>query len=337
MVGLKTLKAITMKINFLNQDTPLILAPMDDVTDIPFRRICKQLGADVVMTEFTSCEALIRSIPKSLARVKIEDEERPVGVQLFGSRVESMQQAVDIVSRFRPDFIDINCGCWARNHAQRGEGAALLKDLPLLERILAAVVKTSPVPVTVKTRLGWDQNSIVILDVARIVEQAGAQALTIHCRTRNQAYKGNADWRWLGEVKKSISIPVIGNGDVQSAPDVRAMLDWGCDGVMIGREAIIHPWIFKTARHYLETGQEAAAPSPAERFELCLQHLTLAEQYKGPRWGTMHLRKHFIGYIRGFPEAAHIRATLFKIGDLDLLRENLLAYQAHYQTQPEDR
>lgn len=319
-----------MKTNFFNQDTPLILAPMDDVTDIPFRRICRQLGADIVMTEFTSCEALIRGIPKSLARIRIQPDEHPVGIQLFGSRVESMEKAVDIASKLQPDFIDINCGCWARNHAQRGEGAALLKDLPLLERIVAAVVKTSPVPVTVKTRLGWDQNSIVILDVARIVEQAGAQALTIHCRTRNQAYKGAADWQWLAKVKATISIPVIGNGDVQTAVDVRAMLDLGCDGVMIGREAIINPWIFKMSRHYLETGEESAPPSPGERFQICLQHLNLAEQYKSPRWGTVHLRKHFIGYIRGFPEAAHIRSSLFKISDLGILRETLLAYQDHY-------
>ncbi|MFA5260137.1 MAG: tRNA dihydrouridine synthase DusB [Candidatus Omnitrophota bacterium] len=322
-----------MKINFLNLDTPLVLAPMDDVTDIPFRRICKQLGADVVVTEFTSCEALIRGIPKSVARIRIHEEEHPVGIQLFGSRVESMMEAVDIASRLRPDFIDINCGCWARNHAQRGEGAALLKDLPLLERIVTAVVKTSPVPVTVKTRLGWDQNSIVILDVAHIVEQAGAQALTIHCRTRNQAYKGNADWQWLKKVKETISIPVIGNGDVKTGDDARRMFDLGCDGVMIGREAIINPWIFKTARHYLITGEEAAAPSPEQRFEICLQHLQLAEQYKGPRWGTVHLRKHFIGYIRGFPEAAHIRSTLFKISDLGILRDKLLAYQESYQKQ----
>jgi tRNA-dihydrouridine synthase B len=319
-----------MKTNFLNRDTPLILAPMDDVTDIPFRRICRQLGADIVMTEFTSCEALIRGIPKSLARIRIQPDEHPVGIQLFGSRVESMEKAVDIASQLQPDFIDINCGCWARNHAQRGEGAALLKDLPLLERIVAAVVKTSPVPVTVKTRLGWDQNSIVILDVARIVEQAGAQALTIHCRTRNQAYKGAADWQWLAKVKATISIPVIGNGDVQTPVDVRAMLDLGCDGVMIGREAIINPWIFKMSRHYLETGEESLPPSPGERFQICLQHLNLAEQYKSPRWGTVHLRKHFIGYIRGFPEAAHIRSSLFKISDLGILRETLLAYQDHY-------
>ena len=313
---------------------PLILAPMDDVTDIPFRRICRQLGADVVVSEFTSCEALIRGIPKSMARIRIHEDEHPVGIQLFGSRVESMQQAVDISAKFQPDFIDINCGCWAKNHAQRGEGAGLLKNLPLLEQIVTAVVKASPVPVTVKTRLGWDEKSIVIMDVARIAEQAGAQALTIHCRTRSQAYKGNADWQWLPKVKAAISIPVIGNGDVKTGADARTILDLGCDGVMIGREAITNPWIFKNVRHYLKTGDEPAGPSPAQRFEVCLEHLSLAERFKGSRWGTVHLRKHFIGYIRGFPEAAHIRSELFKVSDLPALRDKLLGYQEHYRSRP---
>ena len=324
-----------MKIGSLNLDTPLILAPMDDITDIPFRLVCKRLGADVGVTEFTSCEALIRGIPKSLERIRILEDEHPVGIQLFGSRVESMQQAAEIAARLRPDFVDINCGCWAKNHAQRGEGSGLLKDLPLLERIITAVVKTTPVPVTVKTRLGWDQNSIVIMDVARLVEQAGAQMLTIHCRTRSQAYSGSADWQWLEKIKPTISIPLIGNGDVKTGEDVRRMFDLGCDGVMIGREAIINPWIFEAARYFLETGTEAPGPTPVQRFEVCLRHLQLAEEYKGSRWGTVHLRKHFIGYIRDFPEAAHIRAALFKVSDVAVLRDHLLTYQERYRTQPD--
>ncbi|MBU1996897.1 MAG: tRNA-dihydrouridine synthase family protein, partial [Candidatus Omnitrophica bacterium] len=242
-----------MNIGKIEIEKPLILAPMEDVTDAAFRLICKRLGADIVYTEFTSSEAIIRDVDKAFKKIAISDEERPVAIQLFGNDERSMGLAAERSEKFNPDFIDINCGCWVKKHVARGEGAGLLKNLIKLESIVKATVKATKLPVTVKTRLGWDVNSIVILEVAKMVEQAGAKALTVHCRTRCQGYKGKADWDWLAKIKKEITIPLFGNGDVQTVQDVEEMFDIGCDGVMIGRGAISNPWIFKQAKHYLRT------------------------------------------------------------------------------------
>ena len=214
------------------------LAPMEDVTELPFRLICKRLGADIVYTEFTSSEGIIREAPRIMEKIRINEEERPVGIQIFGGRPEAMAGAAQAVEKLNPDFIDINCGCWVKNHVARNEGAGLLRDLPLFEEIVKATVKATKLPVTVKTRLGWDEQSIVITDVAKMVEAAGAQALTVHCRTRAQAHSGFADWSWLEKIKKIIHIPLIGNGDITTPEDVQAMLETGCDAVMIGRGAI---------------------------------------------------------------------------------------------------
>src|SRR3989338_7264172 len=195
-----------MKIGTIDMDNPIILAPMEDVTDTSFRLVCKRLGADIVYTEFTSSDALIRNIPKALTKIKITEEERPIAIQIFGGTQEAMESAARTAEQFAPDFIDINCGCWVKNHVSRGQGAALLKDLPRMERIVKATVRATKLPVTVKTRLGWDAQSIVILDVARMVEQAGAQAIAVHCRTRSQAHQGQADWQWLEKIKKVVSI-----------------------------------------------------------------------------------------------------------------------------------
>ena len=203
-----------MKIGSIDIDTPLCLAPMEDVTELPFRLICKRLGADIVYTEFTSSEGIIRDIPRIMEKIRINEEERPVGIQIFGGRPEAMAGAAQAVEKLNPDFIDINCGCWVKNHVARNEGAGLLRDLPLFEEIVKATVKATKLPVTVKTRLGWDEQSIVISDVAKMVEAAGAKALTLHCRTRSQAHSGFADWSWLEKIKKIISIPLIGNGDI---------------------------------------------------------------------------------------------------------------------------
>jgi tRNA-dihydrouridine synthase B len=242
-------------------EKPLFLAPMEDITDLSFRLVCKRLGADVVITEFTAAEALIRQVDKALVKIKVLEEERPVGIQLFGSRPEAMKEAAIVAESLGPDFIDINCGCWVKKHVGRTEGAGLLRDLPLFEKIVRATVSGTKLPVTVKTRLGWDQSSIVILDVAKMVETAGAKMLTVHCRTRSQAHRGLADWTWLEKIKKAISIPLIGNGDVTTPQDVKAMFASGCDGVMIGRGAVSNPWIFTQAKHFLKCGELLPEPT----------------------------------------------------------------------------
>lgn len=315
-----------MKIGSINIDTPIALAPMEDVTDVPFRIICKRLGADILYTEFTSSEALIRDIPKALKKISFTEFERPIAIQLFGGVEESMEEAVRVAEQNRPDFIDINCGCWVKNHVKRGEGAALLKDLPHFEKIVKSTVEASKLPVTVKTRLGWDQNSIVILDVARMVEQAGAQALAVHCRTRSQGHKGEADWQWLEKIKKVISIPLIGNGDLSTPEDIKRMLETGCDGVMIGRGAISNPWIFRQARHYLKTGELIAPATVAERIELCIQHLKMSVEYKGPWDGVLSLRKHYLGYLKGLPNVARLRADLMQLTEIDHIVDRLYQF-----------
>lgn len=312
-----------MNIGAIHIEQPIALAPMEDVTDTAFRLICKRLGADIVYTEFTSCEALIRDIPRALKKIEIIDEERPIAIQLFGGVEESMEEATQRAECFGPDFIDINCGCWVKNHVSRGEGAALLKDLSHFERIVSSTVKATKLPVTVKTRLGWDTQNIVILDVAKMVEQAGAKALTVHCRTRSQAHRGQADWHWLEKIKRIVSIPVIGNGDITTPEDVKRMFETGCDGVMIGRGAMTNPWIFQQAKHYLKSGQNMSEPTLNEKIELCIEHLKLAVQLKGLRNGVIPFRKHYVGYLKGIPNIAKLRSDLMRLVDLDKIIERL--------------
>ena len=299
---------------------------MEEVTEMPFRVICNRLGADIVYTEFTSSEGIIRDIPRIMEKIQICEEERPVAIQIFGGRPEAMGEAAQVIEGLKPDFIDINCGCWVKNHVARNEGAALLRDLPMFEAIVKATVKGTKLPVTVKTRLGWDENSIVICDVARMVEQAGAQALTLHCRTRSQAHNGFADWSWLEKIKKVVSIPVIGNGDITTPEDVKAMLETGCDGVMIGRGAIANPWIFKQARHYLNTGELLPEPSVEEKIQMCIEHLKLNIAHKGEKYGVQTFRKHYIGYIKGLPNIAPVRSELMQCVNLEQVVNCLQAY-----------
>jgi len=306
-----------MKIGPLEFKNPIALAPMEDVTDAAFRLICRRLEADIVYTEFTSCEAIIRDIPRAMDKIRITDEERPVAIQLFGGVKESMEEATRRAETLGPDFIDINCGCWVKNHVSRGEGAALLKNLPSFEKIVSSTVKATKLPVTVKTRLGWDANSIVILDVARMVEQAGAKALTVHCRTRSQAHQGEADWHWLERIKKVVNIPVIGNGDVTTPEDVKRMFETGCDGVMIGRGAIANPWIFQQAKYFLKTGRYMSEPTLAEKIDMCICHLRLAVELKGLRNSLIPFRKHYTGYLKGIPNVAQLRSDLMQLVDLD--------------------
>ncbi len=312
-----------MKIGSLSLDHPLALAPMEDVSDAPFRLICKRLQADLLYTEFTSSEGLIRGIHAALKKIAITEEERPIAIQLFGGVEASMEKAVEIAEQFRPDLIDINCGCWVKNHVARGEGAALLKDLAHFEAIVKSTVRATRLPVTVKTRLGWDDKTIVILDVARMLEQCGAAALTVHCRTRAQGHQGSADWQWLEKIKKVISIPLIGNGDVKTPQDVQRMLETGCDGVMIGRAALNNPWIFQQSKQYLKTGELLPEAGAREKIELCVEHLKLSVQSKGLWEGIVGFRKHLIGYLKGLPNVASLRCELMQLEDLGQIIDRL--------------
>ncbi|MBI4310105.1 MAG: tRNA dihydrouridine synthase DusB [Candidatus Omnitrophica bacterium] len=319
-----------MNIGPIDIDKPLCLAPMEDVTELPFRVICKRLGADIVYTEFTSSEGIIRDIARIMKKIEICAKERPVAIQIFGGRPEAMEGAAQAIERLNPDFIDINCGCWVKNHVARNEGAGLLRDLPLFESIVKATVKATKLPVTVKTRLGWDENSIIIEDAARMVEQSGARALTLHCRTRSQAHNGFADWAWLERVKKVISIPLIGNGDLTTPEDIKAMFETGCDGVMIGRGAIANPWIFRQARHYLSTGEIMPEPGIEEKIQMCIEHLRLNVQYKGERYGVQTFRKHYAGYLRGLPNITSLRGELMQCTQLSQVIDHLNKYLESY-------
>ena len=315
-----------MKIGKVDIDKPLCLAPMEDVTELPFRLICKRLGADIVYTEFTSSEGIIRDIPRIMEKIQISENERPVSIQIFGGRPEAMAGAAQAIEKLNPDFIDINCGCWVKNHVARNEGAGLLRDIPLFEKIVKATVKGTKLPVTVKTRLGWDDQSIVILDVARMIEAAGAQAITLHCRTRSQAHSGFADWSWLEKIKKVVKIPVIGNGDINCPEDAQAMLETGCDGVMIGRGAIANPWIFREAKHFLKTGSHLPEPSVEEKIQVCIDHLKLNVQYKGEEYGVKTFRKHYVGYLKGLPNIAPVRSELMQYTEMNPVIERLHKY-----------
>ncbi len=316
-----------MRIGPIELEHPLALAPMDDVTDLSFRLICKDLGADLVYTEFASSEALIRDVGKTLQKIQVAEAERPVGVQIFGGQESSMEGAARVAEAANPDFIDINCGCWVKNVAKGGAGAALLKDIHRFEAVVRAVIGGTSLPVTVKTRLGWDPESIIIEDVARMVEQCGAAALTLHCRTRDQGHRGGVQWDWLEKVKAAVSIPVIGNGNVFTPEDAKQMFETGCDGVMIGRGAIQNPWIFQQTKHYLATGERLPDPTPADRLTLCMEHLKRSVEFKGERRGTMEFRKYYSGYLKGLRHGAKMRAELMQYDSLEPLLERLQTYK----------
>jgi tRNA-dihydrouridine synthase B len=300
---------------------------MEDVTDAAFRQICKGLGADLLYTEFASSEALVRDVDKTLRKIRVRDEERPVAVQIFGGREEAMEGAAERAEAAGPDFIDINCGCWVKKVALREAGAGLLRDLPKFERIVRSVMAGTRLPVTVKTRLGWDQDSINILDVARMLEDLGVQALAVHCRTRDMGHRGEPDWTWLERLKSTVSMPIIGNGSVESAEDVKRMFATGCDGVMIGRGAIQNPWVFAQARHFLATGEHLPPPTVAERVALCLEHLRLSVELKGERKGVIEFRKHYNGYIKGLPHVTKLRTDVMQFTEAAPVRERLLRFQ----------
>lgn len=306
-----------MRIGDIELDRPLALAPMEDVTDWSFRLICKEQGADLLYTEFVSSEALIRDVEKALKKIRVSDEERPIAVQIFGGATESMEGAAAVAERANPDFIDVNCGCWVRKVVLREEGAGLLRNLAKFESIVKSVIRGTSLPVTVKTRLGWDADNVVILDVARMLEQAGVQALAVHCRTRDQGHGGEADWSWLEKLKNTVSMPIIGNGDLTTPQAVKRMFETGCDGAMIGRGAIHNPWIFRQAKHFLATGEELPPVSIVERVAMCMRHLESSAQVKGERRAVLEFRKHYSGYLKGLPHIAKLRAELMEFVELE--------------------
>lgn len=292
---------------------PLLLAPMEAVSDPPFRKICKELGADVVYTEFISSEGLIRSASKSVKKLDIYDNERPVGIQIYGNVLAGMLKTVEIVAASNPDFIDINYGCPVHKIANRGAGAGMLRDIDYMVKLTDAIVKHSPLPVTVKTRLGWDHQSIIIGEVAERLQDVGIAALSIHGRTRQQMYKGDADWKPIAAVKNNprIFIPIFGNGDVNTPERAKEMRDeYGLDGAMIGRASIGNPWFFKQVKHFLQTGEHLPAPTIAERVDVSKKHLIHAMQWKGDRVGLYETRRHYTGYFKGIPNFKEYRLKL---------------------------
>ena len=305
---------------------PLLLAPMEDVSDPPFRALCKEQGADLMYTEFISSEGLIRDAIKSRQKLDIFDYERPIGIQIFGGDEEAMALSSKIVSVTKPDLVDINFGCPVKKVVCKGAGAGVLKDIDLMVRLTKAVVNATNLPVTVKTRLGWDNNSLNIEEVAERLQDVGVQALSIHGRTRMQMYKGEADWSLIAKVKNNprIHIPIFGNGDIDTPEKALAYKNrYGVDGVMIGRAAIGYPWIFREIKHFLNTGEHLAAPSIEERIAACKKHLEGSMAWKGERLGILEMRRHYANYLKGYPNIKEFRARLVNSLDKNELLEIL--------------
>ncbi len=294
-------------------DRPLLLAPMEDLTDPSFRSICKHYEADLMFTEFISSDGLIRKGKKSLKKLTFTDNERPIGIQLYGHLIESMVQAARMAERSKPEMIDLNFGCPVKKIARRGAGAGMLRDIPLMIKMTEAVVKSTSLPVTVKTRLGWDEEHKDIVDIAFRLQDAGISALTIHARTGTQFLKGRADWILIGEVKNNpgITIPVFGNGDVDSPEKAAEMFDkYNVDGIMIGRATVGKPWIFRDIKHFLKTGELLPPPTVGERVELAKMHLNKSIEWKGESRGIFEMRRHFINYFKGLPDFKEIKMKL---------------------------
>ena len=292
---------------------PLLLAPMEDVSDPPFRALCKENGADVVYTEFISCEGLIRDAAKSVIKLDIYEKERPVGIQIFGANLDSMLQAVDIVEKSNPDIIDINFGCPVKKVVSKGAGAGILKDIDKMERLTKEIVKRTKLPVTVKTRLGWDHDSIKIIEVAERLQDVGCQAIAIHGRTRSQMYKGDADWSYIEQVKNNqrMYIPVFANGDINTPERAMYVRDsLGLDGAMIGRASIGNPWFFKEVKHFFNTGNHLEPSSIQERARVAKRHLEMSVSWKGERLGVYETRRHYSNYFKGIENFKPFRTKL---------------------------
>ena len=313
-----------MKIgNILLGENPLFLAPMEDITDPSFRMVCKMYGADFVYTEFVSSDGLIRDGKKSVRKLDIYDFERPIGIQLYGHLTDSMVEAALIAEEAKPELIDINFGCPVKKIANRGAGAGMLRNLPLMIEMTEAIVKSVKLPVTVKTRLGWDDDSKNILEISERLQDVGVQALTIHGRTRAQLYRGNADWTLIGAVKNNprMKIPIIGNGDIDGPLRAKEMIDrYGVDGIMIGRATVGRPWIFRDIRHYLNTGELLPEPSVNEKADLALLHLDKSLEYKEGKRAIFEMRRHLSNYFKGLPHFKETRLSLLTAVEVDHIR-----------------
>ena len=297
---------------------PLLLAPMEDVSDPPFRAVCKENGADLMYTEFISAEALIRDAAKSLKKLDIYDYERPIGIQIFGEKIESMREAAAISEEANPEIIDINYGCPVKKVACKGAGAGILLDLPKMQSMTEEIVKRVSKPVTVKTRLGWDEKSIKIIEVAKRLQDVGVKALTIHGRTRVQMYKGTSNWERIAEVKNhpDIQIPIFGNGDIDSPEKALEYRNkYGIDGIMIGRASIGYPWIFNEIKHFFQTGKKLSSPDITERIEVAKKHLQFSIEWKGEKTGLFEMRRHYTNYFKGIPNFKPYRTKLVELED----------------------
>ncbi len=307
-------------------DFPLLLAPMEDVSDPPFRYVCKQYGADLMYTEFISSEGLIRDAIKSRKKLDIFDYERPIGIQIFGGDEEAMALSAKIVDATQPDLVDINFGCPVKKVVCKGAGAGVLKDVDLMVRLTKAVIKSTNLPVTVKTRLGWDESMINIMEVAERLQDIGVQALAIHGRTRAQMYKGSANWKHIAEVKNNprIHIPIFGNGDIDSPEKALEYKNtYGVDGIMIGRAAIGYPWIFNEIKHYFKTGEHLPKPIMANRVEVCKTHIIKSVEWKGEKLGLLEMRNHYANYFKGVADFKETRTKLVTLNSLNEILEVL--------------
>ena len=314
---------------------PLLLAPMEDVSDPPFRFVCKQNGVDMMYTEFISSEGLIRDAAKSRQKLDIFEYERPIGIQIFGSDIESMREATRIASSVNPDLIDINYGCPVKNVACRGAGASLLQDIDKMVKMTKAVVESTHLPVTVKTRLGWDDNTKNVYEVAERLQDIGIQALTIHGRTRAQMYKGSADWSLIREIKRNprIRIPIFGNGDVDSVEKAAAWrMEYEIDGIMIGRAAIGYPWIFREVKHFFKTGEHLPGPTIHERVDVCRTHLEKSIAWKGPKTGIFEMRRHYANYFKGIPDFKSYRMKLVSLENIQEINSVLDEIEEQFET-----
>jgi tRNA-dihydrouridine synthase B len=314
-------------------DFPLLLAPMEDVSDPPFRALCKRHGADLMFTEFISSEGLIREAAKSVQKLDIYEYERPVGIQIFGSEIESMRLTTEIVEKTNPDLIDINYGCPVKKVACKGAGAGILQDIPKMVSMTREIVNATKLPVTVKTRLGWDENTKYVVEVAERLQDVGIEAISIHGRTRKQMYKGDADWTLIAAVKNNprMKIPVFGNGDISSPEKALEYKNrYGVDGIMIGRAAIGHPWVFNEVKHFMRTGTHLAPPTLKERVAVTREHLEMSVKWKGVGLGIAEMKRHYGNYFKGLPFFKDYRTKLVTTDDLDEIRATLTAIEAQY-------